>query len=746
MFREAKISLNLLRFASWAAGTGLFAWALFSSRFRDGEGFLQGAVCLPVSAGVALIVVGYALTKKFRKSALWFALALVGQAVALQMIDAGPAIKYQHYKPLGSLLNGPNLLLLTYLIGQTILVAAGLTTHLKKIRAWVGRNFKLWQIAGVGLVFLVSGAAASRDVKFYSVELLFAALVQTTNLANILLAALSIPGDVAARLKQRFDKVFGHTEGSSANQTAHLDTYAVTMALWVAVVAAVLNFYSYERHPHVADEVVYLYHSRLLAQGALTMPAPPVPEAFDFYLMDVNGDRWYPSPPPGWPAILAVGTLVGLPWLVNPLLAGINVLLAYIFLSEVYDRRTARMALLLLCVSPWHVFMAMNFMTHTFTLTCALVAAVAVVRARKTDKAYWGWIAGCAIGVAGLIRPLEGLVLGALIGLWVIGLGGRRLKTSAIAAFVLGAIMTGALVLEYNKILTGHATVFPLNAYIDKEFGPGRNDLGFGPNRGMGWSLQPFPGHSPLGAMVNADLNLFSLNIELFGWSTGSLILAAFLIFCGKKNRSDYLMYGVIAGVFGVYVFYWYSGGPDFGARYWYLMLVPCVALTVRAIQFFQSKLESGQTAPPYASARVTAAVLLLSCSALVNYFPWRAVDKYHHYLNMRPDIRKLARDYNFGKSLVLIRGNSYPDYASAAIYNPLDHHADAPVYVWDGSPEVRFQVLEAYRDRPVWIIDGHSITGRGFRVIQGPLSAQELIAESKASGNHLSGDSDRAQ
>jgi hypothetical protein len=246
--------------------------------------------------------------------------------------------------------------------------------------------------------------------------------------------------------------------------------------------------------------------------------------------------------------------------------------------------------------------------------------------------------------------------------------------------------------------------------------------------------------------MVNADLNLFSLNIELFGWSTGSLILAAFLIFCGKKNRSDYLMYGVIAGVFGVYVFYWYSGGPDFGARYWYLMLVPCVALTVRAIQFFQSKLESGQTAPPYASARVTAAVLLLSCSALVNYFPWRAVDKYHHYLNMRPDIRKLARDYNFGKSLVLIRGNSYPDYASAAIYNPLDHHADAPVYVWDGSPEVRFQVLEAYRDRPVWIIDGHSITGRGFRVIQGPLSAQELIAESKASGNHLSGDSDRAQ
>ncbi|HET9530261.1 MAG TPA: glycosyltransferase family 39 protein, partial [Blastocatellia bacterium] len=625
MLGEATTSLKVLRYAFWSAAIALFAWAISSPRFRDGEEFLLGTFCLPLSAAVALIIAGYALTKRYRKAALWFALAIVGQAVALQMIDAGPAIRYQHYKPLGSLLTGPNLLLLTLFVAQTILVATGLTAHLKEIRDWVGRNFKTWQIAGVGLVFLLSGAAASRDIKFYSIELLFAMLVQTTNLANVLLAALSIPDDLIARLKQRFNKVFGHGESKGANQTGRLDIYAVAMALWVTIIAALLSFYSYERHPHVADEVVYLYHARFLAEGTLSMPAPPAPEAFDIYLMDVNGDRWYPSPPPGWPAVLAVGTIVGLPWLVNPLLAGINVLLAYIFLIEVYDRRTARMAVLLLCVSPWHIFMAMNFMTHTFTLTCALFAAVAVVRARKTDKALWGWAAGCAVGVASLIRPLEGLILGALIGVWAIGLGGRRLKASAIAAFVLGAAMTGAIVLQYNKTLTGNPMVFPLNAYLDKVFGPGRNDLGFGPNRGLGWTLQPFPGHSPAGALVNANLNIFSLNIELLGWSTGSLILAALLIFWGKKNRSDYVMLAAIAGVFGVYFFYWYSGGPDFGARYWYLMIVPFVALTVRAVQFLQSRLESGSITSHHASARVSAAVLLLSCSALVNYFPWRA-------------------------------------------------------------------------------------------------------------------------
>ena len=122
----------------------------------------------------------------------------------------------------------------------------------------------------------------------------------------------------------------------------------------------------------------------------LTMPTPPVPEAFDVDLMHYEEDRWYSPVPPGWPAMLALGVLLGAPWLVNPVLAGLNVIAIYLLLGELYDRRTARMAVLLLCTSPWYVFMAINFMTHTFTLTCALAAAVAVARARRTGKARWG--------------------------------------------------------------------------------------------------------------------------------------------------------------------------------------------------------------------------------------------------------------------------------------------------------------------------------------------------------------------
>jgi hypothetical protein len=119
---------------------------------------------------------------------------------------------------------------------------------------------------------------------------------------------------------------------------------------------------------------------------------------------------------------------------------------------------------------------------------------------------------------------------------------------------------------------------------------------------------------------------------------------------------------------------------------------------------------------------------------ALINYFPWRAIDKYHDYLNMRPDIRYLAREYNFGRSLVLIRGPAHPDYFSAATYNPLDLHADLPIYAWDRNTEARNAVLKAYADRPVWLIDGPSVTHSGFKVVGGPVSAQYLLAQPQIS------------
>jgi hypothetical protein len=269
-----------------------------------------------------------------------------------------------------------------------------------------------------------------------------------------------------------------------------------------------------------------------------------------------------------------------------------------------------------------------------------------------------------------------------------------------------------------------------LEAYVEAQYGPRRNALGFGPERGLGWPLDAFPGHSPLEAALNALLNGFSLNVELFGWGTGSLVLLAALVFSRRKERPDWLMVGAIAAVVGVYSLYWYTGGPDFGQRYWYLIIFPCVVLAARAIQFLEQAIPIGRSSDGLGGAQAHLAIGLLCLSAALTFFPWRAIDKYYHYLNMRPDLPELAAQYRLGRSVLLIRGDRFPDYASAAIYNPLDLGADAPIYVWDRSPEVREQVLAAYAGRPMWLVDGPSLTGADYQVIAGPVTASRPVTD----------------
>jgi hypothetical protein len=719
---------RMLRIMAWLLAIALIVWAFLDPRFRNVEGFPTGEFCLPMAASLALLFLGWTLPTRFRRFGLWTALAIVGQAVALQLIHAGPLLHYQHYKIIGQPVQKDLFLYAIFLL-QTALVAVGLRQLWRNLQAWLSKNFKIWQLALIGIVFFLSSATVSPKVSDYIIELIFAGAIQTVNLANIIVAVASFPEEALISLKKRFDRFFGQDDINPNKKGRRvLDKYVIAAAIWVTVIAALLAYFSYERFPHVTDEVAYVYQARYFAEGKLMTPAPPVRESFELYLMQFAGANWYPATPPGWPAVLAIGVLFKVSWLVNPLLGGVSILLIYAFLYKMYSRRIARISLLLLCLSPWYVFMSMNYMTHTLTLTCALTAALGVLRSRETGSPIWALLAGLALGVMSLIRPLEGLVMAILIGLWAIGIGGRRLKFKAIVFIVLAAGAVGALVLPYNKALTGNPAKFPLNVHTSERFGPNSNAYGFGPDRGMGWALDPHPGHSPVDGAINADLNIFSINIELFGWSIGSLLFLGLFLSSGHYKRSDYLMMSVIAGIFMAFFFYYYSGGPDFGARYWYLMIVPLTALSVRGLLELEHKFAASQSGALAMGTRTMLGVAALCLIALTNYFPWRAIDKYHHYLGMRPDIRNLEKEYRFGRSLVLVSGELIPDFASAAVQNPVDMYGDEPIFAWDRSPEVRSRVAEAYGDHPVWLIEGPSITGIGFKVISGPLPADKIL------------------
>ena len=707
---------NFFRLFGIALAFAMLLAALRIPFFRNAEGLENGRFILVLAASAAVILLSWSSGTAWRNVIFWFVLAIVAQAISLQLIDAGSFLHYQHYRLIPELLrDAPSRVYLAILSAHAVLVLFGVIRRWPGLKQWVAGRFGWVRLAGALLAAGATGAAVSRDPHYFLGELCLAAAIQTFAALNVLLIACSFPTGALKSLARRFDAFLGNPEQL---KRARIDRFAAIAALWATLVCGALAWSVYERHPHLADEVAYLYNARYFASGHLTMPPPPVQSAFAVDLMDYQPDKWVSAVPLGWPAALAVGTLLGIPWLVNPVLAGVNILLVYLLLWEICDRRLARISVLLLCFSPWNLFMGMSFMTHMWTTTCALLAFLGIAWARRTRQGRWALLAGAATGFGSLIRPLDGVIVALLAGLWILA---SRLSIRIIASFAAGCLLLGSINLPYNKLLTGNPLKSPLVSYQDKTFSPDSNAYGFGPDRGLGWALDAYPGHTPFEALINAELNLASVNVELFGWSTGSLVLAIIGLLCGRRKRGDWLMIAAILVVILAYAPYWFSGGPDFGARYWFLILIPCVVLTVRGIEALVDD------APPLDQMRVLLPVLGLCLMAALNYFPWRALDKYHHYLRMRPDVVRLAEQHKFGRSLVLIRGSEFPDYASAAIYNPLDLHSNNPIYVWDRNASVRDQVVSVYRDRPVWIIEGPSITKAGFRIVAGPLQPRSL-------------------
>jgi hypothetical protein len=192
-------------------------------------------------------------------------------------------------------------------------------------------------------------------------------------------------------------------------------------------------------------------------------------------------------------------------------------------------------------------------------------------------------------------------------------------------------------------------------------------------------------------------------------------------------------MWGFLAALWAGLSLYWFHGGPDYGPRYWYQMILPCAVLTIRGAQMFASRWAAAaaprgdegaisSVASNSAAGRVWAFVLLASLIGTFNLVSWRSLDKYFRYRGMRADIRMMAPQ--FGRGLVFVRGKLFPDYAAAFAFNPpsLGRDAHGPIFAHDLGPKSRARLEAYYADREIWVVAGPTEAGGAFRIVAGPL------------------------
>ncbi|MCU0790944.1 MAG: hypothetical protein MUE79_07830 [Nitratireductor sp.] len=485
----------------------------------------------------------------------------------------------------------------------------------------------------------------------------------------------------------------------AANPPARLATpgmRALPAAALTLVASLLLASLAFQDIPHVEDEVAYIFQARTMAEGALWAPAPPeaIQPGLEYYLLDIRDGRWFASTAPGWPAVLAAGTAAGVPWLVNPILAAVSVLIGAAIAARWADAATARVVAILMATSPWFIAAAATYMTHALSIALNLAAWWAVTKGEEDGRmARWSFPAGLAMGWIFTTRPLDGFLLGVLTGLWI--LLSRRGGVVAAAMFGVGCVLTGSLYLAFNAALSGDPFVTPLAQHLAEYWGPGANSYGFGAGIGPtgGWgALDLAPGHSPFEAIVNTLNNLAALNFEFLGWSIGSLALLVCAVVLCRHDRFDRAMWLVFACVVAALALYWFAGSFYLGPRYWFPAFFALIYLAARGYCALAARVgEPG---------RLAWGLAMLCLFGLCVFLPWRGVTKYHEFGNYDAIVREAKSAGDFGDAVVLVAPDG--NFGSAFVLNDPWLRPGHPVFVADTGKLDRDAIARAFPGRSV--------------------------------------------
>ena len=326
-------------------------------------------------------------------------------------------------------------------------------------------------------------------------------------------------------------------------QRGTLPSAAAIVAVAAIIVTALIASQLLQRIPHVQDSVADLFQAKTFALGRLWVPDPHLHSFFNEEFIPVQAGKWFSKYPPGWPLLLSIGVLLHVPWLVDPVLSGVMILLIFLIGREVYSAQVGLLAALLTLSSPFFLFLGGSFMPHTSTDVYLLSATYLFIRwyqrsrdqslDRRTETVSL-LAAGFLLGMAFITRETDAIAYALPFAAFLLPTVRRR-RIRPVLWLLLGGIPPVAALLSYNWVLVGSPFTSPYSLWwpFDR--------LGFGPTVGIG-------GFTPTQGLWNTSFNLQMLLAHLFGWPFYlTLTLGRGAVHHGQ---SDALGLG-ISGIFG---------------------------------------------------------------------------------------------------------------------------------------------------------------------------------------------------
>jgi hypothetical protein len=364
---------------------------------------------------------------------------------------------------------------------------------------------------------------------------------------------------------------------------------------------AIVAFYGI---PHIEDSVSGLLQAQIFALGRTTAPAPPIPDFFFLTHVVARDGHWYSQYPPGHSAFLTLGVWAHVPWLINPLMGALTLVLLYRSGRLLGGETVGRLAGALGLASPFMLFMSGEFMSHSTAL--ALWAAFAWLFLRLDEKPSFAraLVAGLPLGILFITRPLTAVGLAAPFGVWLAVQCVRRRTgwLAAAAGFAPPLAFFGGLLLLYNWATTGSPWVSGYQAAWGKQVLPGFGAVPWG---------EP---HTPMRGLNNSLANFNLFNRFMFEWPFPSTVFVGVAVVARSRQARDWLFFAALFCLSAAYITYWYQ---DYclGPRFLYEGAGPTILLTALGLTRLPAMVA------PYGAAKRVVQVGLVSLLAFSTVF-----------------------------------------------------------------------------------------------------------------------------
>jgi len=433
----------------------------------------------------------------------------------------------------------------------------------------------------------------------------------------------------------------------------------------------------FDARPLLIDEIVQVLQARLYATGRLTWPVSVAPEFFSVLHIVDTGPHVYSQFPPGWAAMLSLGSRFGAEWIVGPVCGAVAVTVFARILRATFGREaslTVMAGSLLFGLSPFLVFQFASHMSHGPVLMWILLATLAlasVLRPHQMTRSGMalGFVSGLCAGIAFAVRPLDAVAYAVPATGFLAYAARREVATRyAFLAAVVGLAIPVTLVCWVNVHTTGSPTLFGYEVL-------------WGSSHGLGFHQAPWgDAHTPTRGVELLSLYFTRLNTYLFEAPFPSLlpVVGGLFMARGLTRIEQLLMSGTVVHA-ALYFAYWHDGfylGPRFVVPWVPVLIILCLRF-VRGLRDRRFPVELRAAVPG-----IMAAALVLTVGTDL---PTRIAQYKSGLSSMRTDYSAAARSAGVEGALVFVReswgaqlvarlwalGVSRP--AAAALYSHVD-------------------------------------------------------------------------